>query len=266
MGKIEICNLDLVYNTEKESFKALENINITIEDGEFVCIVGSSGCGKSTLLGVLEGLISPTRGKVLIDGVPIRGTGPERAVVFQQYTLFPWMTALQNVEFGIKQVNKHLSHTRLKEIAVEFLEKVGLADFIDKLPGELSGGMQQRVAIARALAVNPKILLMDEPFGAIDAKNRIILQELLLKLWNDDAERKTVVFVTHDIDEALLLSDTIVFMEPKKVNQIIKVNLPRPRNKESLFDSEEFRSLRGKLVGLFYQEVMDKIGGNEVYL
>jgi NitT/TauT family transport system ATP-binding protein len=266
VSKIEICGLDLVYNAEKEAFKALENINVTIEDGEFVCIVGSSGCGKSTLLGVLEGLITPTRGEVLIDGVPVRGTGAERAVVFQQYTLFPWMTALQNVEFGIKQVQKHLSHARLKEIAIEYLEKVGLADFIDKLPGELSGGMQQRVAIARALAVNPKILLMDEPFGAIDAKNRIVLQELLLKLWNDDAERKTVVFVTHDIDEALLLSDTIIFMEPKKVNQIIKVNLPRPRNKESIFDSEEFRHLRGKLVGLFYHEVMDKIGGEEVYL
>jgi NitT/TauT family transport system ATP-binding protein len=266
VSKIEICGLDLVYNAEKEAFKALENINVTIEDGEFVCIVGSSGCGKSTLLGVLEGLITPTRGEVLIDGVPIRGTGTERAVVFQQYTLFPWMTALQNVEFGIKQVQKHLSHVRLKGIAVEFLEKVGLADFIDKLPGELSGGMQQRVAIARALAVNPKILLMDEPFGAIDAKNRIVLQELLLKLWNDDADRKTVVFVTHDIDEALLLSDTIIFMEPKKINQIIKVNLPRPRNKESLFDNEEFRRLRGKLVGLFYQEVMEKIGGEEVYL
>jgi len=266
MSKIEIRDLDLVYNTGQNEFKALENINAVIEDGEFVCIVGSSGCGKSTLLGVLEGLIPPTSGGVFIDGIPIKGTGTERAVVFQQYTLFPWMTALQNVEFGIKQVRKHLSHTELKKIAVEFLEKVGLAEFIDKLPGELSGGMQQRVAIARALAVNPKILLMDEPFGAIDAKNRIVLQELLLKLWNDDAERKTVVFVTHDIDEALLLSDTIIFMEPKKINQIIKVNLPRPRKKESLFDSEEFRRLRGKLVGLFYQEVMEKIGGEEVYL
>jgi NitT/TauT family transport system ATP-binding protein len=266
MSKIEIRDLDLVYNTGENEFKALENINAVIEDGEFVCIVGSSGCGKSTLLGVLEGLIPPTGGGVFIDGVPINGTGTERAVVFQQYTLFPWMTALQNVEFGIKQVRKHLSHTELKKTAVEFLEKVGLAEFVNKLPGELSGGMQQRVAIARALAVNPKILLMDEPFGAIDAKNRIVLQELLLKLWNDDAERKTVVFVTHDIDEALLLSDTIIFMEPKKINQVIKVNLPRPRNKESLFDSEEFRRLRGKLVGLFYQEVMEKIGGEEVFL
>jgi len=266
MSKIEIRDMDLVYNTGQNEFKALENINAVIEDGEFVCIVGSSGCGKSTLLGVLEGLIPPTSGGVFIDGVPINGTGTDRAVVFQQYTLFPWMTALQNVIFGIKQVKKHLSHAHLKEIAVEYLEKVGLSEFIDKLPGELSGGMQQRVAIARALAVNPKILLMDEPFGAIDAKNRIILQELLLKLWNDDEERKTVVFVTHDIDEALLLSDTILFMEPKKINQTIKVNLPRPRKKESLFDSEEFRRLRGKLVGLFYQEVMGKIGGEEVYL
>jgi NitT/TauT family transport system ATP-binding protein len=266
MSRIEICGLDLVYKTANDEFKALDNINAVIEDGEFVSIVGSSGCGKSTLLGVLEGLIAPTKGSVLIDGVPIKGTGPERAVVFQQYTLFPWMSALQNVIFGIKQVNKSLSAAQLKETAEEFLVKVGLSAFMNKLPGELSGGMQQRVAIARALAVNPKILLMDEPFGAIDAKTRVILQELLLKLWGDDAEKKTVVFVTHDIDEALMLSDTIIFMEPKKINQVIKVNLPRPRSKESLFDNEEFRSLRGKLVGLFYQEVMEKIGGEEVYL
>jgi len=266
MGKIEICGIDVVFKRGKDEFKALENINAVIEEGEFVCIVGSSGCGKSTLLGVLEGLITPSCGKVLIDGVQINGPGPERAVVFQQYTLFPWMTALQNVIFGIKQVKKTLSHEQLNELALEFLGKVGLSEFADKLPGELSGGMQQRVAIARALSVNPKILLMDEPFGAIDAKTRVSLQELLLKLWNDDAERKTVVFVTHDIDEALLLSDTIIFMEPKKINQIIKVNLPRPRKKESLFENGEYRQLRGKLVGLFYQEVMEKIGGEEVYL
>jgi NitT/TauT family transport system ATP-binding protein len=266
MSKIEIRNLKLIYTTDKTEFLALEDINITIDDGEFACIIGSSGCGKSTLLGVLEGLMPPSSGEILIDGVPINGTGPERAVVFQQYTLFPWMTAKQTVVFGMKQVRRDLSGRQFEAVAEEFLNRVGLAEFVDKLPGELSGGMQQRVAIARALSVNPKILLMDEPFGAIDAKTRVILQEMLLKLWADDAEKKTVVFVTHDIDEALLLSDKIIFMQPKKVSNEIPVNLPRPRSKESLFDNEEYRRLRAQLVGLFYHNVTEQIGGEEVVL
>lgn len=266
MSKIEIQDLSLIYVTGKVEFLALENINAVIEDGEFVCIIGSSGCGKSTLLSVLEGLVPPTSGSVLIDGAPINGTGPERAVVFQQYTLFPWMTAKQNVVFGMKQVRRDLTGRQFDTVAEEFLKRVGLDGFMDKLPAELSGGMQQRVAIARALAVNPRILLMDEPFGAIDAKTRVILQELLLKLWAADAEKKTVVFVTHDIDEALLLSDKIIFMQPKQVAQEIAVKLPRPRSKESLYDNEEYRRLRAHLVGLFYHNVTEQIGGTEVVL
>jgi NitT/TauT family transport system ATP-binding protein len=266
MSKIEIQNLFLTYTTDKTEFPALLDINITIEDGEFVCIVGSSGCGKSTLLSVLEGLMPPSEGRILIDGKTIKGTGKERAVVFQQYTLFPWLTAKQNVIFGMKQVRRDLSGRQFETVAEEFLRRVGLSDFMDKLPGELSGGMQQRVAIARALSVNPKILLMDEPFGAIDAKTRVILQELLLKLWADDTEKKTVVFVTHDIDEALLLSDRIIFMEPKRVSQEIPVNLPRPRSKESFYDNEEYRRLRARLVGLFYHDMTGQIGGEEVVL
>jgi NitT/TauT family transport system ATP-binding protein len=266
MSKIEIRDLKLIYTTDKTEFLALEDINITIGEGEFVCVIGSSGCGKSTLLSVLGGLIPPSSGEVLIGGVPIKGTGPERAVVFQQYTLFPWMTAKQNVVFGMKQVRRDLSGRQFDAVAEEFLNRVGLAEFMDKLPGELSGGMQQRVAIARALSVNPRILLMDEPFGAIDAKTRVILQEMLLKLWADDAEKKTVVFVTHDIDEALLLSDKIIFMQPKKVSQEIPVKLPRPRSKESLYDNEEYRRLRAQLVGLFYHNVTEQIGGEEVLL
>jgi NitT/TauT family transport system ATP-binding protein len=266
MNKIEIRNLKLIYTTDKTEFLALNDINITIKDGEFVCIIGSSGCGKSTLLSVLEGLMPPSGGQVLIDGVPIEGTGPERAVVFQQYTLFPWMTAKQNVVFGMKQVRRDLSGHQFDTVAEEFLGRVGLTEFMDKLPGELSGGMQQRVAIARALSVNPQILLMDEPFGAIDAKTRVVLQEMLLKLWADDMEKKTVVFVTHDIDEALLLSDRIFFMQPKKVSQEIPVNLPRPRSKESLYDNDEYRRLRAQLVGLFYHNVTEQIGGEEVVL
>ncbi|MDR0628523.1 MAG: ABC transporter ATP-binding protein [Treponema sp.] len=266
MSKIEIQGLGLTYITGKKEFIALENINTTINEGKFFCIIGPSGCGKSTLLSVLEGLIPPTVGQVLIDGVPIKGPGKERAVVFQQYTLFPWMTAKQNVVFGMKQVRQDLSGRQFETVAEEFLFKVGLSDFMDKLPGELSGGMQQRVAIARALSVNPHILLMDEPFGAIDAKTRVTLQELLLKLWAEDREKKTVVFVTHDVDEALLISDKIIFMKPKTVGREIPVNLPRPRNKESLFDNEEYRRIRAQLVGLFYHNVIEQIGGEEVVL
>jgi NitT/TauT family transport system ATP-binding protein len=266
MSEIDIQELSLVYKTGKEKFLALDNINTRISDGEFVCIVGSSGCGKSTLLGVLEGLLSPSGGRILIDGKSIHGTGPERAVVFQQYTLFPWMNAIQNVIFGVKQVRRDLSPKQLEELGIEFLQKVGLRDFMFKLPGDLSGGMQQRVAIARALAVNPKILLMDEPFGAIDAKTRLTLQEMLLKLWAEDEKKKTVVFVTHDIDEAILLSDRILFMEPKRISHEIPVTMPRPRDRESMYDSKEFRDLRNRLVILFYEEIKGQIGGEEVFL
>jgi NitT/TauT family transport system ATP-binding protein len=266
MSKIEIDNLSLVYVKDDTEFWALRDVSTVIEDGEFVCVVGPSGCGKSTLLSVLEGLAKPTGGEVRIDGLPVNGTGTERAVVFQQYTLFPWMSAKQNVVFGIKQVRLNLSARELDELAEGFLAKVGLSGVGAKLPGELSGGMQQRVAIARALAVNPKILLMDEPFGAIDAKTRVVLQELLLDLWAADEQKKTVVFVTHDIDEALLLSDRIIFMAPQKVASEIAVPLPRPRNKDGkLNDSEEYRRLRTRLVGMFYHDVSEHIG-NEVVL
>jgi NitT/TauT family transport system ATP-binding protein len=244
----------LSYRTGETEFYAINKVNARIEDGSFVCIVGPSGCGKSTLLSILAGLLPATSGVALIGGQPVRGTSSERAVVFQQYTLFPWMSAMQNVVFAIRQVCHGQTKADVEKRADEFLDKVGLGDFRNKLPGELSGGMQQRVAIARALAVNPKILLMDEPFGAIDAKTRLSLQVLLLELWHEDEQKKTVVFVTHDIDEALLLSDKILFMEPRKKLYEIPVGLPRPRVRETLFDHPEYRKIRSQLVELFYQE------------
>jgi NitT/TauT family transport system ATP-binding protein len=258
MSRIELRNLSLTYESENKRFLALDNINLSIEGGEFVCIIGSSGCGKSTLLGTLAGLIFPSSGEALIDGAPITGTGPERSVVFQHYSLFPWMSAKRNVVFGITQVI-NVGKKEANAIAEDFLIKVGLKDFMDKLPAELSGGMQQRVAIARALAVNPKILLMDEPFGAIDAKTRVQLQELLLYLWGRDKERKTVVFVTHDTDEALLLSDRIVFMGPKHVAREIKVPFERPRSESTFFSSPAYAELRKDLVSLFYKDVAENI-------
>ncbi len=267
---IEIKNLGLTYDTEKETFEALGNINLEIKKGEFVCIIGSSGCGKSTLLSVLEGLNKPTKGEVLIKGKKVTGAGLERAVVFQNYSLFPWMTTRENVTFAIrKTLGKRIKITKQQavEIADEYLEKVGLSGFEEKRPAELSGGMQQRAAIARALACDPEILLMDEPFGAIDAKNREILQQLLLKLWREDKKKKTVVFVTHDLDEALLLADKIVFMTPKAIHSVIDVDIPRPRNRESMFENESYRKLHSKLVNLFYKEHVSKnIGGEEVAL
>lgn len=266
MSKIDIKNLTVEYSEKNHSFKALDNVSFSVEPGEFVSIIGSSGCGKSTLLSILEGINSPTNGTVLIDGKPISGTGFDRGVVFQHYSLFPWMTARNNVAFGIKQVKKDLKRDERLKIADEFLDKVGLEEFKGKYPKQLSGGMQQRVAIARALAMDTDILLMDEPFGAIDAKNRTILQELLLSLW--EGSKKTVVFVTHDIDEAIFLSDKIIMMStrPGRVHKEIQVPFKRPRNRTEMVGLKEYSDFRNELILLFYSDIVDKIGGDEVVL
>ena len=268
MSKIEINNLTVDYTEKKKSFTALKNVSFSIEEGEFVSIIGSSGCGKSTLLSILEGINTATEGEILINGEPVTGTGPDRGVVFQHYSLFPWMTARRNVAFGIKQVNKNVSRAERYQLADEFLYKVGLEQFKNKYPSQLSGGMQQRVAIARALAMDTDILLMDEPFGAIDAKNRTILQELLLELWENATPRKTVVFVTHDIDEAILLSDKIVMMtaNPGRVYREIKVPFERPRNRSELVQTGEYTKFRNELLSLFYSDIVSRIGGEEVVL
>jgi NitT/TauT family transport system ATP-binding protein len=265
---IEIKNLGLTYQTDDNRFEALKDVNLTINRGEFICLIGPSGCGKSTLLSVMEGLNQATTGEVLINGKEVHGSGTERAVVFQNYSLFPWMSAKQNVAFAVKEAKKKkLSKAEASKVAEEYLHKVELDDVGDKLPGALSGGMQQRVAIARALACDPEILLMDEPFGALDAKTRENLQQLLLKLWGEDENKKTVVFVTHDLDEALLLADRIVFMVPKGIHSILDVSIPRPRSKESMIDDQEYRRLHSELVRLFYmQHVYNEIGGEEVVL
>lgn len=270
MSKIEVQNLTVDYTEKNTSFTALQDVSFSVEAGEFVSIIGSSGCGKSTLLSILEGINTPTKGCILIDGKPIEGTGTDRGVVFQHYSLFPWMTARKNVAFGVKQVKKNLSKSERLKIADEFLDKVGLEQFKHKYPSQLSGGMQQRVAIARALAMDTDILLMDEPFGAIDAKNRTILQELLLKLWEGDGtqEKKTVLFVTHDIDEAILLSERIIMMSshPGRVNKEIPVPFARPRNRAELVQTSAYGEFRNELLSLFYSDIVNKIGGSEVVL
>ena len=268
--KIEVKHLTVNYAEKNREFTALRDVNFTVEEGEFVSVIGASGCGKSTLLSVLEGLYKQADGEIQISGKPLEGTGKERGVVFQHYSLFPWMTTRKNIAFGIAQVRKDLSKKQRLELADTFLEKVGLAGFGGKYPSQLSGGMQQRAAIARALAMDTEILLMDEPFSAIDAKNRIVLQELLLKLWEGDGTepRKSVVFVTHDIDEAILLSDKIVVLtaHPGTVAEIIPVPFERPRDRQKLVQSPEYGKFRSRLLKLFYNDIAERIGGEEVVL
>ncbi|HWQ70955.1 MAG TPA: ABC transporter ATP-binding protein [Desulfitobacteriaceae bacterium] len=272
MSKIEVKDLCVEYLDNNKTFLALKDVSFSVEEGEFVSIIGSSGCGKSTLLSILLGLRFPTSGTAAIDGRPITGTGADRGVVFQHYSLFPWMTVRSNVAFGVKQSRKNLSRRQRLEIAERFLEKVNLPNFSDKYPSQLSGGMQQRAAIARALAMDTDILLMDEPFGAIDAKNRTIMQELLLSLWEGEGKtaktKKTVVFVTHDIDEAIFLSDKIVMLSnsPGQVFREITVPFSRPRNHSEMVGAKAYFRLRNELVSLFYRDVADKIGGDEVVL
>ena len=206
-NKIEIKDLTVNYTENKRSFNALTNVSFNVADGEFVSVIGASGCGKSTLLSVLEGLYAPAGGSVKIDGEELHGTGSERGVVFQHYSLFPWMTTKKNIEFGIKQARHDIKRSERSKIADEFLSKVGLGEFGRKYPSQLSGGMQQRAAIARALAMDTQILLMDEPFSAIDAKNRVVLQELLIRALQQcclSLHRRERVTQTRDDHEFLL--------------------------------------------------------------
>ena len=255
---IVVEDLEVVYNDRGKPYRALGGVSFTVEPGEFVSVIGSSGCGKSTLLSVLEGLRRPTSGRVLVGGAPVSGPGAERGVVFQQYSLFPWMSARDNVAFAIAQSHKGLSRRERLERADEFLEKVALAGFGHRFPKELSGGQQQRVAIARALAQDSEVLLMDEPFGAIDARNRSVLQDLLLDLWEKGGEagRKTVVFVTHDLEEAILLSDRIIMMQanPGRVQAEFRVPLARPRKRLELLNNPAYVDFRTRLSRVFFAD------------
>lgn len=264
MSKIKIKNLSFHYKEDKNQTPILENIDLSIEEGEFICILGPSGCGKSTLLSLLEGLNISSEGGIYIDDEEIKGPGIDRAVVFQHYSLFPWLTAKGNVLFGIKQSGKKYTKAEQNKLADDYLSSVGLSYAANKYPSQLSGGMQQRVAIARALALEADILLMDEPFGAIDPKLRLELQEMFSRLSKE--KKKTVVFVTHDIDEAILLADRIVVMEPGKIREDIKVTIPGPRKREDLVGTDTYQKLHHRLISAFYERVAEKIGNEEVVL
>ena len=252
--KVSIQGKEKKYNTRKGEVVALNGVNFDIKENEFICVIGPSGCGKSTLLNIIAGLLEPTAGQILVDGKPIQGTGTDRGVVFQQYALFPWLTVKKNVEFGLKL--KGLSKDECDSIAMKYLKMVELEKFADSYPKELSGGMKQRVAIARAYAMNPEVLLMDEPFGALDAQTRTQLQTELLKAWQE--ENKTCFFVTHDIEEAIVLATRVVIMSarPGRIKEVVDIDIPYPRDQETKM-SERFIELKNHIWGQVYQEYLE---------
>jgi NitT/TauT family transport system ATP-binding protein len=241
---ISIRNATKIYETSRGQVHSLSGVDLDVGTGEFVTLVGPSGCGKSTLLNLVGGLLEHTAGDILVNGRPVDGPGPDRGVIFQQYALFPWLTARQNVEFGLRL--KKLPSAERRTRAEHYLELVGLGKFADALPKELSGGMKQRCAIARAYAVNPSLLLMDEPFGALDALTRVQMQDDLLRTWQQ--ERRTVVFITHDVDEAVYLANRVVVMSanPGRISDIVDVDLPYPRTEEMRL-SDSFAHIRARV-------------------
>ena len=250
--KVKIDNVRRVFNTRNGEMIALNGVSLDIMENEFICVVGPSGCGKSTLLNIIAGLLEPTSGKVYCDGKEVTGT--ERGVVFQQYALFPWMTVKKNVMFGLNL--KGIKGKEAEDIAMKYIKMVQLEDFVDHYPKELSGGMKQRVAIARAYAVNPSILLMDEPFGALDAQTRTQLQTELLETW--EKERKTCFFITHDVDEAIILAQKVIIMSarPGRIKEIVDINIPYPRTQETKM-TPEFLELKNHIWSQVYQEYLE---------
>jgi NitT/TauT family transport system ATP-binding protein len=240
--KLRIENLNMVFTRDGKSTPVLQDINLEVAEGEFVCLVGPSGCGKSTLLNTMGGFLSPTSGTVRIDGEVVRGPDPRRIFVFQERGVFPWLTVEGNIGFGLT----HLPRPEREGRIAHYVKMVGLGGFEESYPSELSGGMKQRLEVARALAVNPDMLYLDEPFGALDSITRLTMRKELLRIW--DAERKTIVFVTHDIDEAVQLADRVVVLSarPAVIQQVVKVDIARPRS----ISSPRYLELRD---GIFQQ-------------
>ena len=248
-GRIEAQNVAITLGPADKSFEAISDVTLTIAPGELVCLIGPSGCGKSTLLGALAGHIKIARGDLKVDGAPVASPHPDRGIVFQQHTLFPWKRVIDNVAFGPKM--RGIGRRQRRKEAEEILQLVGLQDFAQRYPKQLSGGMQQRVEIARVLVNRPRLLLMDEPFGALDALTRMHMQELLLDIWSK--VRTTIVFVTHDIDEALFLADRVLVMShrPGRIIEEIKVPFTRPRDAE-ISVSSEFGALKHRCLSLLH--------------
>ena len=262
MYETTIKDLSFTYPDDKKQKLILKDINLNVNPGEFVCLLGQSGCGKSTMLRLLAGLEKPTTGEITLNGEPIAGAGLERGVVFQNYGLFPWMTAGKNIVLALKQKFPEKSKKELKEIAQNALLSVGLKeDTFNKLPKELSGGMKQRCAIAQAFSIDPPILLMDEPFGALDAVTRANLQDMVLDLWSKQEQKKTVFFITHDVDEALLLATRICVLGQSPSNIIYDVSIPLDKKpgRDTLFEDIEMMKLRNELIRQINKDVASHI-------
>ena len=254
MTKLKIDNVVKEYVGNKGKTVALNGVSLDIKENEFICVVGPSGCGKSTLLNIIAGLLEPTSGAVYLDGKKIEGTGVERGVVFQGYALFPWRTVLKNVMFGLEM--KRMPKDQAEEIARKYIKAVGLEGFEHAYPKELSGGMRQRVAIARAYAADPEVLLLDEPFGALDAQTRVQLQSELLNTW--EHEKKTCFFITHDVDEAIILAQRVIIMSarPGRIKKIVDIDIPYPRTQATKTDPR-FLELKTEIWNEVYQEFLE---------
>lgn len=251
--KVSVKNLSHWFGTPKDGLMVLNDVSLALADNEFVSVVGTSGCGKSTLLNIVAGLIDPMAGEVLVDGRPVMGPGRDRGVVFQTYTLFPWMPVWKNIDFALKKSG--FSSREKKELVSQHIDIVGLRGFENAYPNQLSGGMRQRVAIARALVYKPAVLLMDEPFGALDAQTRGMMQELLLRVWEE--HRITVMFITHDVDEAIFMSDRVLVMtaRPGEIKKEFRVDLPHPRRYE-IMTTPPFVALKHAIIEAIREETL----------
>ena len=246
-------HVSLTFDTPKGKLRVVDDVTYDINDGEFIAVIGPSGCGKTTMMNMLAGFQKPTKGKVLFDGTPVNGPGPERGVIFQEYGVFPWLTVKENITFGLQLKANHVPASKRKQICEHYLSLMGLTDFANSYPKHLSGGMRQRLAIARAYAVKPQFLLMDEPFGALDAQTRANMQNLLLNVLS--AEGKTVMLITHSVEQAIYLASRIVVVtaRPARIKEIIDVPFAYPRD-ESLQERAEFVELRSRIRQLVMSE------------
>jgi NitT/TauT family transport system ATP-binding protein len=259
MARIDVEGLTKTFRAIKgETVEAIRDVSVAVGDNEFVSIVGPSGCGKSTLLYIIAGFVAPTAGSVRVDGLPVRGPGPDRGIVFQEYALFPWRTVQDNIRYGLEE--KGVPRDEVARTVQKYVRLMGLEGFQGKYPRELSGGMKQRVALARTLAYEPDVLLMDEPFGALDAQTRELLQDELLAVWRE--KKKTVLFVTHSVEEAVYLSERVVVMtaRPGRVKSVVGVDLDRSRHREDVVTSAEFGRLRNRVWLDVREEVLKHYG------
>jgi nitrate/nitrite transport system ATP-binding protein len=261
---IDIKNVTVNFKTAKGNFTAIKDISLSVKKGEIVALIGHSGCGKSTLLSTISGMVTPTSGEVIANDKKVTKPGPDRGLVFQNYSLLPWLSVYKNIYEAVDAALKNKTTSEKKEIVEKCLTMVNLQEHRSKLPGQLSGGMKQRVAIARAFAINPSILLLDEPFGALDALTKSNMHVELLKLWNLDNREKTIVIVTHDIEEAIFLADRVVVMNngpAATIKEIVDIPLARPRNKKDIVHLPDYMQIHDKLLGL----LIDKFSIDDIH-